>query len=118
MSPGVDARVRIARDGGAEVIRYALLAASALPGCAALVEHDWNERPSQVPLPPYHLVISEADMERACGSRPWRHVFACAVRIPSEHVCLVYTRAQPAAWIIEHERKHCEGWDHGPARSE
>jgi len=116
MPHGVDGPARTATDGGAEVIRHALLAACALPGCAALAEHDWHERPSQAPLPPYHLVVSEADLETACGSRPWTHVFGCAVRIPSEHVCLVYTRAQPAAWIIEHERKHCEGWDHGQAR--
>jgi hypothetical protein len=95
------------------MIRQALLAASLLPGCA-VPHYDWQERPSRASLPPYHLVVSDADMERTCGSRPWAYVFGCAVRLPSERVCLVYTRARPAAWIIEHEHRHCDGWDHGP----
>jgi hypothetical protein len=96
------------------VSRGMALAALALPGCAALVESDWQDHPSHAPLRPLHLVIADASMDRACGRHPSRYVYGCAVRIPSEGVCLVYTRAQPAAWILEHEYKHCDGWDHGP----
>jgi hypothetical protein len=95
------------------VIRLALLAALALPGCAALVANDWHDAASHQALPPFHLVVSDADMQHACGDHRG-YVFGCAVRIPSERVCLIYTRARPAVWILEHERKHCDGWDHHP----
>ncbi|MND04329.1 hypothetical protein D3C83_245470 [compost metagenome] len=38
----------------------------------------------------------------------------CAIRVFDARVCLIYTGPQPAAWLIQHERKHCAGWDHGP----
>jgi hypothetical protein len=52
-------------------------------------------------------------MERACGRHQDRYVYGCAVRLASEHACLIYTREQPASWILAHERRHCDGWDHG-----
>ena len=94
-------------------IRHALLAALALPGCATLVESDWQEQPSHSALRPYHLVVSDADLDNACQRSPGTYVFGCAVRIPSERMCLIYTRAHPAEWIMVHERRHCDGWDHG-----
>ena len=100
------------------MIRWAWLVALALPGCAALVDDDWDALPSQPPLRPYHVVIPDAEMEHACGARPFTYMYGCAVRIESENLCLVYTRPQPAAWIMVHEYKHCNGWDHGRARAE
>ena len=90
----------------------------ALPGCAALAQEQWQQKPSHPPMRPYHLIVPDADMEKACGSGPWHYVYGCAVRIASERVCLIYTRSEPAAWIMEHERKHCAGWDHGPVRTQ
>jgi hypothetical protein len=98
-------------------MRYAGIVALALPGCSALVEQDWHESPEHPPLTPYHLVVSDEGMEKACGSHPWMHVFGCAVRVPSENACFVYTRSQPAAWLIEHENRHCGGWDHGRSQA-
>lgn len=94
--------------------RHAWLAALALPGCTALVENDWHERATHPALRPYHLVVSDADMERACGVHRRGYVFGCALRIPADNLCLIYTRPQPAAWILAHEQWHCDGWDHGP----
>src|SRR5258706_1534488 len=89
-----------------------------LPGCAALVEADWQEAPLHPPLQPYHLVVSDAVLEKACGAPRTGYVFGCAVRIPSEHVCLVSTKPQPAAWVVVHEYTDCNGWDHGPVRKQ
>ena len=97
--------------------RHAWLAALALPGCAALVEDDWQGRATHPALPPYHLVVSDADMENACGAHPWAYVFGCALRLPAEHVCLIYTRPKAAAWILAHEQRHCDGWDHAAERA-
>ena len=100
------------------MIRWAWLAALALPGCAALVENDWDANASHPPLRPYHVVISDAEIDHACGTRPGMYMFGCAVRIDSENLCLVYTRPQPAAWIMVHEYKHCNGWNHGQLRGQ
>ena len=98
------------------MMRTAMAAAVCLPGCAALVENDWHDAPTQPALRPYHVVIADAQMDHACGRVPWGYVFGCAVRIPSERLCLIYTRAEPAPWILAHERRHCDGWDHGPVQ--
>ena len=89
-----------------------LLSALALQGCAALSGNDWEGRATHAALRPYHIVISDADMEHACGADRLRYVFGCALRIPAERICLIYTRPQPAAWILAHEQRHCDGWDH------
>ena len=98
------------------MIRYALLAALSLPGCAALVESDWHESASHAALPAYHLVVSDAQIDSACGRVAAGYVFGCAIRLPSEHACIIYTRRDPAQWILAHERRHCDGWDHGAAQ--
>ena len=96
---------------------YALLAALALSGCASMVRDDWQQHPSHAPLRPYRLEVSDRDIDSACGRPALGYVFGCVVRIPSERLCLIYTRAHAAAWIMEHERHHCDGWDHGPAKT-
>jgi hypothetical protein len=93
-----------------------VVAALALPGCAALVDADWQDHPAYTPLPARHLIVADADIEAACGPHPGQYVYGCAVRLASENVCLIYSRADPADWIMEHERRHCEGWDHGPVK--
>jgi len=98
------------------VIRGTWLVALALPGCAALAESDWDAQALHPPLRPYHVVIFDAEMDHACGVRPGSYTYGCAVRIVSENLCLVYTRPEPAAWIMVHEYKHCNGWDHGQVR--
>jgi hypothetical protein len=91
---------------------HVVAASLALSGCASMAEYDWQQRPSHPALRPYHLVIPEAVMDNACGRPPHGYVAGCAVRIPSENLCLIYTRARPAGWLMAHERRHCEGWDH------
>jgi hypothetical protein len=97
--------------------RLAVAAALAfLQGCAASsVQDDWYPQPTHAALPPYHIEIAERDLPRACGDHPGMRLHGCAVRLAAEKVCLIYTAPRPAAWLMEHERKHCAGWDHGPA---
>jgi len=97
-----------------------LLAGVGLPallqGCAgAFVQEDWQARPAHAALPPYHVEVAERDLRRACGEHAGMHLHGCAVRLVADNVCIIYTGPRPAAWLIEHERRHCAGWDHGPA---
>lgn len=92
-----------------------LAIASLLQGCAgALVQEDWHPQPTHAALPPYHIELAERDLPRTCGQHAGLRVHGCAVRLVAERVCLIYTGPRPAAWLMEHERKHCAGWDHGP----
>lgn len=87
----------------------------ALQGCAgALVQDDWLPQPTHPALRPHHVVVAAADLRRVCGSYPGMALYGCAVRAVADRVCIIYTGPQPAAWLLEHERKHCAGWDHGP----
>lgn len=86
-----------------------------LQGCAgAPVQADWLAQPTHPALPPYHIEVAAADLQRTCGRYPGMRMHGCAVRLVAENVCIIYTGPQPAAWLMEHERKHCAGWDHGP----
>jgi hypothetical protein len=89
--------------------------ALALPGCAGVgVQADWEERPTHPELPAYHVEVPAADLPRVCGSYPGMVLHGCALRVVEARACLIYTAPGPAAWLMEHERKHCAGWDHGP----
>ena len=97
-------------------LRLALALVSILvQGCAAqLVQDDWHDHPSHAPLPAKHFEVSDSDLRRVCGEYPGRRLHGCAIRVADAAVCIIYTAPQPASWIMEHERKHCAGWDHGP----
>lgn len=92
----------------------ALAAASLLllPGCAAMVHDDWHPHPTHKPLPPYNVVVAAAELPKICGDYPGMQLHGCAVRDFGSNVCVIYTGPQPAAWLLEHERRHCAGWDH------
>jgi hypothetical protein len=96
-------------------LRVVIAAAVFLPGCAGLVQDDWQPQPSHPPLAEHHIQISQADVERVCGKRGL-HVYGCALRVAEARVCLIYTPPNPPEWLMVHERKHCAGWDHGPAQ--
>jgi hypothetical protein len=89
-------------------------AALGLPGCAALVQDDWNEAPTHPPLPWRHFELPASDLARTCRIAANFRVYGCAYRVVDARICIIYTGPSPAAWVMEHERKHCAGWDHGP----
>lgn len=92
----------------------AALGSIALSGCATIVQDDWHAAPSFPPLRPCHVEVANSDLARLCGDQPGMRLYGCAIRDVSSSVCLIYTGPAPAAWLMEHERKHCTGWDHGP----
>ena len=95
-----------------------LLAAAAIlmQGCSALPSDmtEWLPGPLHAPLRPYHIEVADDQLAGACGVTPAVHLrlHGCALRVSQDDLCIIYTRAKPASWVMEHERRHCAGWDH------
>lgn len=87
-----------------------------LAGCGTLpgaVEDDWHAAPAHPALPPVNVVVPASELPRICGHFPGKQLYGCAQRMFADNICIIYTAARPAAWLLEHERKHCAGYDHG-----
>lgn len=93
---------------------WPVMAASVLLGaCAHLVaEEEWEPQASHPPLPATFVVADAATIAQQCGDPPGIYLHGCAQRDFEKLSCTVYTRAGPPQWLIEHERRHCDGWDH------
>ena len=89
-----------------------------LEGCGnAPVNADWDLRANLPPLPVAYLVVARSELESICGAHPGMYLHGCAKRDFVARVCTIVTGPQPAAWLLDHERKHCDGWDHGTPRT-
>lgn len=73
---------------------------------------EWESRPSHPALPAAYVIVDSDGIAANCGTHPRLYVFGCAKRLFDERACLVFTRANPQPWLIEHEQKHCDGYDH------
>jgi hypothetical protein len=91
-----------------------VVAGLVLQGCAAIGgAEDWHDQPTHPALPSMHFVVAASDLPGACGHPKGARLLGCAHRVYDPPVCLVYTAANPAPWVMEHELKHCAGYDHG-----
>jgi len=96
-----------------------LAAAIALSACTSMpVDEEWEATPSHPALPATFLVVDSKGIEQNCGSPAGLYVYGCANRDYKRRDCLVYTRASPPGWLVEHEKKHCDGWDHAVVAGE
>jgi len=87
-----------------------------LGACSYLpATEDWEVQPSHPPLPSAFQVVDSNGIESNCGNPPGMYIHGCAQRDYTARTCVVFTRANPAGWLIEHENKHCAGWDHASA---
>jgi hypothetical protein len=77
-----------------------------------VVQSDWLPLATHPALPAYHIELAQEELPHACGNAPALALHGCAVRIPEAMACLIYTTPQPPDWVLEHERRHCAGWDH------
>ncbi|TGD73453.1 hypothetical protein E4634_10490 [Mangrovimicrobium sediminis] len=102
-----------------------LAAAVALNGCAGDKWADYNYGPADwlaehtavevvgtasydrlvEPLISVHRI--DDDLSAHCGSV---HVAACAIR--NGETCDIYIGSRAAPGVLEHEMRHCHGWDH------
>jgi len=94
----------------------AAFASLALGACSLLpANEEWEARPSHAPLPAAFHVVDAKGIASNCGSPAGTYIHGCAQRDYQTRTCVVFTRADPAGWLIEHEKKHCNGWDHAGA---
>ena len=95
-------------------MKYTLVAAAALAqGCSLPpVSAEWLPEPAHPELRPYHVEIPKEQLAQACANAPALALHGCAVRVPQERLCIIYTTPNPEKWVMDHERKHCAGWDH------
>jgi len=98
----------------ASALLLALLPATASAFLGLGVRDDWQAVRAHEPMRPLHFVVPERDLPRICKTHPAAATYGCAVRDPASKVCLIYTAADPPQWLMEHELKHCDGYDHGP----
>ena len=93
--------------------------ALAVVGCQPLtVQGDWDERAVLPALPMAYLETAPARLAAECGEQhPGAVLYGCAKRDYAMRLCTIVTGPSPAAWLLDHERKHCAGFDHGPARA-
>ena len=92
--------------------------AVALSACGGIgVQADWEERPSHPALEPVLVEVPASKLRETCGDYPGMYLHGCARRDYEMRTCFIYTAPRPPAWLLEHERKHCAGYDHGTPRT-
>jgi hypothetical protein len=96
-----------------------LVSIGALPGCAQLAaqvaaEIDWEAAPRHARLEPVYVEVDPSELPRLCGNQPGALFFGCARREHESRRCVIVTGPRPAQWLLDHERKHCAGYDHAP----
>jgi hypothetical protein len=105
---------RAGEDGDMKSVLVA--AALLMEGCTLMPSDttEWLPGPLHPALRPYHIEVGDDALAGACGNPPTMHLrlHGCALRVTEERLCIIYTKANPASWVMEHERKHCAGWDH------
>jgi len=85
-------------------------------GCANLgTQHEWEPKATVPALPVAYLEVPSAELPRHCGLYASGTLYGCAKRDFKQRTCTIVTGPQPAVWLLDHERKHCEGFDHGPS---
>ena len=84
----------------------------ALSGCASF-DYDWQRVHPAAPKPWRTVIVQDVDatckalhsqgvgVERILGCATW-----------AKDGCTIYLPEGAAAWTVEHEQRHCEGWTH------
>lgn len=101
--------------GGPGFARGRWFAPFLLSGCAALNggldAYAWRPSPTWPALRPVWVVVGQEGLRARCGSGK----AACVKRDLEIRVCFIYaerSRIETPRWLVEHEWKHCEGYDH------
>jgi hypothetical protein len=86
-----------------------------MAGCAVSPE-GWREQPTHAPLPVVFVTADGAQLQAVCRGldRRARYAvyFGCAERDYANGACVIWTEPNPPAWLVAHERHHCEGFSH------
>lgn len=83
-----------------------------LTGCHGVIREDWNPEPTLPPLEPIYMEVHASQLPSLCGDHPGMLLYGCAKRDYVMRECVIYTEPNPPRWLLDHERRHCAGWDH------
>lgn len=96
-------------------MRLILCACALVASCATNIE-GWKDAPTHTPLAPLFVTVDGASLQAICIGldRRARYAtyFGCVERDYANNVCVVYTEADPPAFIRDHELRHCAGYSH------
>lgn len=82
-----------------------------LTGCAVFEPtYDWQHS-GREPLPMTLHQVSQDQVQALCCNTDI-YVRACAWRDYEKKFCGVFFSTMPSADDLEHEKKHCDGWNH------
>ena len=84
------------------------------------IQTDWADgyewyKTNREPLPVVWMPVGQEGVKAYCGPPPFKgyNIFACAIY--ERETCLIIAELpedQTPRWIVEHERKHCAGFNH------
>ena len=83
-----------------------------LSGCASH-QYDWKKTRPESVKPWIYVHVIDPDLAcRGFGSQAGAtvRINGCAVWKPVN--CVIVLPENPPKWLIEHEERHCEGWNH------
>ena len=88
----------------------------AIGGCASMPD-EVDERGevwyyNDTPIPKTHWRVtyhSQVELAFICQNA---RALACVIR--KEGFCFIHFPVYPRLWLIRHEERHCEGWNHEP----
>lgn len=107
------ANIKLLHGVAAKIAACAL--AAVVTGCGGLgVRDDWESHASLPALATQYLEVRAAELPRHCGAYSTGKLYGCAKRDFKKQTCTIVTGPQPASWLLDHERKHCAGYNHGP----
>lgn len=84
-----------------------------LYGCAGL-GYNWRETRAPAPKPWKYVYVN--DVDAYCKSLNVHVSGFGAVQGCANYWyggCTIYLPKNPERWVVEHEEKHCAGWEHG-----
>jgi hypothetical protein len=90
------------------LLAFVALCASYLPGCAT---EEWT-RSDRPELKPVWIVVAQEMVQSVCRHNQGFVANACAIYGEDCLIVAEQDEAHSPRWLVEHERKHCKGFDH------
>jgi hypothetical protein len=95
------------------ILLCAAILGATLTGCGSMVvAEDWKDAPTFPALRPVLMEVAQAKISGVCGGSFEVKIYGCSYRVIADGMCVIFTPPQPPQWLMDHELKHCAGWEH------
>ncbi|MEO5691739.1 MAG: hypothetical protein ABIQ72_01325 [Usitatibacter sp.] len=84
-------------------------------GCQVIAPSQWEDRAVLPALPVTYLEVPRTEMVAICADHSGQRLLGCAKRDYAKRTCTIVTGSNPDLALLDHERKHCAGYDHNAA---